>query len=217
MRVAGYVRVSTREQGASGLSLEHQRQRIGEECQRRGWRLADLVVEVQSTRRRRPARDRILEQLDAGDYDVLMFTRMDRFCRSLGDFAVAMDAARRHRWALVMLEPAVDMTEPFGAAMGGMAAVFAELERALISMRTREGLAVARARGTFRPGEALRYADRTVIDRIMRWHHAGVSQSEIARRLNLEGTAAPGGGFYWQQRTVGRLIHREEGNTRVGA
>lgn len=211
-RVAGYVRVSTREQGDSGLSLEHQRRRIADECARRDWRLETVVVEVKSTRKRRPARDRLLEQLAAGEYDVLMVSRLDRFSRSLGEFTLAMDDARRHGWAIVMLEPGVDMTTPFGEAMGGMAAVFAQLERALCSQRTKEGLAVARARGTFRPGETLRYADQATIGRIMRWHRADVSQSEIARRLTLEGVPSPSAGA-WQQRTVGRIIHREESST----
>lgn len=215
MNVAGYVRVSTREQGDSGLGLAHQRGTLATETSRHdGWQLGALVVEVKSTRHRLPELARLLEQLDAGTFDALMVTRMDRFCRSSLDLAVTLDRAKRHGWQLVMLDPPVDTTTPYGEAVAGMAAVWAQLERALISQRTREALAVARARGTFRPGEHLRYDDRNVIGRILTWNTAGVSQSEIARRLQREGTPAPGDGDVWYPRTVGRIIQRENGNAR---
>lgn len=209
MNIAGYVRVSTREQGDSGLSLQAQRTTLAEHARLRGDELAAVIVEVKSTRRRRPELDRLLEQLDAGTYDAMIVTRMDRFCRSSLDLAMTLDRAKRNGWQLLMLDPPVDTTSPYGEAVAGMAAVWAQLERALISQRTREGLAVARERGTFRPGETQRFDDRVTIARIMRWHGHSISQSEIARRLNDEGILSPGAGM-WQQRTVGRIIQREE-------
>jgi DNA invertase Pin-like site-specific DNA recombinase len=217
MNAAAYLRVSTREQGTSGLSLAHQKQTINDECQRREYKLAALITEVASTSRKRPQLERLFEQLDAGEYDVLLVTRMDRFCRSTLELATALDRAHRHGWQLVMLDPAVDTTTPYGKAMASVAAAFAELERALISQRTTEGLAMARERGTFRPGEHLRYSDRATIGRIMGWERRGVSRSEMARRLTNEGIPAPGGvGRPWFQKTIARIIAREMSNTRNG-
>lgn len=209
MRVAGYVRVSTREQGDSGLGLEAQRAKIAEEVQRRGWRLERLAEEVSSgaSMEKRGELRALLEDLDAGRYDVLMVSRLDRLSRSLGDFAVTVDRARRHRWQLVMLDPALDMTDAWGEAVAGMAAVFAQLERALISQRTRAALAVARERGTFRPGEHLRYDDAATTARLIRWAQQGVTQRDAAARLNAEGVPGPGGG-QWHARTIGRILAR---------
>jgi len=44
--VIGYVRVSSEEQAASGLSLESQRERIRAYCVARGWELADIVTDA---------------------------------------------------------------------------------------------------------------------------------------------------------------------------
>src|SRR4051794_21218187 len=46
MQAAGYVRVSTDEQGASGAGLEAQRCSIVAECERRGWELKEVVEDV---------------------------------------------------------------------------------------------------------------------------------------------------------------------------
>jgi DNA invertase Pin-like site-specific DNA recombinase len=210
MKVAGYVRVSTREQGDSGLGLQAQKQKLATETSRRGWQLADVYTEVASGKTmRRAVLEGLLEDLDAGNFDALMFTRLDRITRSVGDFAALMARAEEHEWALVMLEPDIDMTTPFGRAMAHVASAFAQLERELIGQRTREGLEVARERGTFRPGEHSRYVDRGVIARIADWRaQGGHSYGRIADRLNAEGVPAPNGGA-WHARTVNRIATRE--------
>ena len=48
MQVLGYVRVSTDEQGRSGIGLEAQRQAITAECERRGWQLVETVEDVRT-------------------------------------------------------------------------------------------------------------------------------------------------------------------------
>jgi DNA invertase Pin-like site-specific DNA recombinase len=209
MNVTGYVRVSTREQGDSGLGLEAQKRRIADECRGRDWRLEGFVTDVGSgTRQDKLPNLRVaLDQLDRSA-GALMVVRLDRLSRSLGDFAQTIDRARRCGWTLVILDPAIDMTSPWGEALAGMGAVWAQLEAALISQRTKAGLAIARDRGTFRPGERTRYTDRAVIARLARWRARGLSLREIARRLDAEGVPSPSGGP-WQHKTVDRILARE--------
>lgn len=234
MRAIGYARVSTREQGNSGLGLEAQKRKIIAAAERDGFELDTVTVEVETaTKQRRPVFDRVLEQLDAGEYGALIYTRLDRVARTLGGFAELMDRAKGNGWKIVMLEPAIDMTTPFGEAMAGMAAVFAQLERALIAQRTQEGLEVARERGTFRPGDHCRYGRRRALEsngtpavdadgyavveddrdaqatirRIGRLVQAGHTYQAIAERLNAEGHGGPTGRG-WHPRTVGRIASR---------
>jgi DNA invertase Pin-like site-specific DNA recombinase len=216
VKVAGYVRVSSRAQGTSGLGLAAQKAALTSAAAAHdGWELVHLATEIASAgnTRKRPVLRLLLDEMDAGRYEILMCARLDRLARSVGDFASMMDRARAHGWKLVMLDPGVDMTTPYGEAMAGVAAVFAQLERALISQRTKEGLAIARERGTFVPGRHLQYQQPAVLARIMRWHETGSSYGEIVRRLDDEGIPTVRDGR-WTATTVRRIIHREKGNTR---
>jgi DNA invertase Pin-like site-specific DNA recombinase len=144
--IVGYCRVSSEAQGADGYGLEAQEQAIVRACEARGWEAPRLVREVASgSEAGRPVlADAVLDVFEArvnGDRGILMVARLDRLTRSIVQFASLMEAAQRDGWEIVCLDPAVDMTTPYGRAMAGMAAVFAQLERELISQRTREALA----------------------------------------------------------------------------
>lgn len=238
-RAALYVRASTREQAVEGLTLGEQKTRLAAEADRREWEVGALVTDTKSGKRMEGRElALLLDRMDRGEFTVLLVTRLDRIARSLIDFLPVLERSTRHGWQLVMLDPSVDTTTPYGRAMAQMAGVFAELEGALISQRTREGLAYARARGTFRPGEHCRYDDRLTISKIMRWHRDGHSASNIAARLQRQGTPTPGqrmlmqgaaaahadgdperaarmhelagGERAWHARTINRIITREK-------
>ena len=70
--------------------------------------------------------------------------------------------------------------------MAAMLAVFAAFEREILQERTRAGLAHARANGKRlgRPATATVHAAE-----IRKLHHAGVSKSEIARRVRIGRTS----------------------------
>src|SRR4051794_852240 len=149
MRVLGYVRVSTDEQSTSGAGLEAQRQAIVAECERRGWQLVGVVDDAGFSAKdlKRPGVREALRVLEAGDAAALVVAKLDRLSRSMIDFTALMGKAQKQGWALVALDCAVDTTTPTGEAMANMIATFAQLERRLISQRTREALAIKKAAG----------------------------------------------------------------------
>jgi DNA invertase Pin-like site-specific DNA recombinase len=217
MRAAAYVRVSSREQGASGLSLAAQKDATSAAAaHREGWTLAHIAIEVASAGniRRRPVLNNLLDDLDAGKYDALIVSRLDRLARSLIDFLAMLERADKHGWQLVCLSPNVDMSDPYGRCMAQVAGSFAELERALISIRTREGLATEQAQGNIRrKAERQTFSDRPTIDRIVRLSGEGWSFGDIARQLTAEEVPTRRGGA-WTSTQVRRIIIREEGDTR---
>ena len=86
----------------------------------------------------------------------------------------------------VSLTEALHLTTPAGRTMAGLLAIFAEFEREVLRERTRAGLAEARQNGKRlgRPETAARHADE-----IRKLHLAGISKSEIARRLQIGRTS----------------------------
>jgi putative DNA-invertase from lambdoid prophage Rac len=86
----------------------------------------------------------------------------------------------------VSLTEALDLTTPAGRAMAGLLAIFAEFEREILRERTRAGLANARDSGKRlgRPATAAVHAAE-----IRKLYRAGVSKSEIARRVRIGRTS----------------------------
>lgn len=214
VKCIGYIRVSTDEQADRGASLDWQKTAISQEASRRGWQLCDLAADTASagSMKGRTGLQRALEQLDRGEYQALLVARLDRLSRSVGDFAQMMERAHKRGWSIVVLDPAVDMTSPFGEAMASMAAVFAQLERRLIAQRTRDGIAAKKRQGTYRGGRALPQSqpvDPAVAARIVRLAGEGLSSREIARRLELEGVPTARGGA-WRHTTILAVLRRDQ-------
>jgi len=187
VRAVAYTRVSTQGQEA-GLSLDDQLRKVEAAILARGWTVSATRRDVGSGKKVNPNLERTLGDLDAGLFDVLVVARLDRLSRSVGDFAMLMDRAGRRGWSILCLDPEVDLTTPFGRAMAGVAAVFAQLERELISQRQRESVAARRAAGTYRVagGAAQRIPVKTQ-KRIADLAIIGYGCCRILKQLTLEG------------------------------
>ena len=207
MRVLAYVRVSTIEQAESGAGLAAQRAAIAAEAERRGWTVVDVIEDAGYSAKdlKRPGLGDALMRLKRGDADALAVSKMDRLSRSLLDFAGIMQRAQREGWALVALDSPADLTTPSGEAMAGVMAVFAQLERRLISERTKAALAERKAAGV-RLGRE-RVITHEVEERVRALRADGLSIRAVADALTDEGIVSPGGGP-WQPSTLHRVLTR---------
>lgn len=207
IRAVGYTRVSTGGQAVDGFSLGSQERVIRGEVGRRGWVLGEVVVEAASGRSagNRGELQRVVGVLAAGGADVLVVARLDRLARSLIDLLTLMDRAEREGWALLILSPMVDMSDPFGRCMAQMAGAFAELESKLIGARQRESVAARRLAGTWRPTP--KQVSDEVEDRIRHLASEGFGARRIARQLELEGYKPPRASS-WQPSTVQVALRR---------
>jgi DNA invertase Pin-like site-specific DNA recombinase len=97
--------------------------------------------------RRRPGLDQALAAVRGGD--TLVVPKLDRLARSVPDArAIADDLAARGKLSLG--GRLYDPEDPTGKMFFNILATFAEFEVDLLRMRTREGMAVARAKGRVR-------------------------------------------------------------------
>ena len=94
---------------------------------------------------KRPALLRCLKNLEHGD--TLTVWKLDRLGRSLRDLITMLDDLKKRGVKFRSLTEAIDTETPTGRAMWQMIGVLAELERSLISERTRAGVKHAKRRG----------------------------------------------------------------------
>lgn len=94
---------------------------------------------------RRPELDKALAYLRSGD--TLVITKLDRLGRSLKNLIELSETLRERGIGLRVLHQGIDTSTPAGRMFFNVIGAIAEFERDLISERTTEGLAAARARG----------------------------------------------------------------------
>lgn len=210
----GYVRVSTAEQATSGLGLDAQRTAIVAACKHRGWELRAVHEDagVSSGARNRPGLDAAEAACAASPGAVLVVARLDRLARSLIAYAGLLDRAQRHGWRLLALD-APDTDTAAGEAMQGVVAIFAQLERRLISERTRDALAAAKARGV-QLGRPVEVPDEIRAE-ILQLRRRRWTATRITAHLEAQGIPAPRGDR-WHTATVTRIVARAGGQFKRG-
>jgi putative DNA-invertase from lambdoid prophage Rac len=181
-RAGIYARVSTNDQQTIPLQIRALR----EYANRRGWTIALQVKEVGSGASERQLREKLLESARRREIDVVLVWRLDRWGRSVTDLLATLQELEHLGVGFVSLTEALDLTTPAGRAMAGLLAVFAEFEREILRERVRAGLAHAQQNGKRlgRPPTAVRHTAE-----IKKLHRAGVSKSEVARRLQIGRTS----------------------------
>ena len=182
LRAGLYARVSTNDQ----QTLSMQSRAMREYAARRGWAIAVQVREIGSGAIKRQAREKLLEAARRREIDVVLVWRLDRWGRSVTDLLATLQELEYLDVGFVSLTEALDLPTPAGRAMAGLLAIFAEFEREILRERTRAGLAHARQNGKRlgRPVTAGLHATE-----VRKLHRAGISKSEIARRLQIGRTS----------------------------
>src|SRR3954449_492775 len=138
-----YLRVSSEQQGRSGLGLDAQRQAVGRFAAEHGFSIVETYAEVETGKGgdaldRRPQLAAALRRAKAERCPVVV-AKLDRLSRDVAFVSGLM--AQHVPFVVAELGPDVD---PF---MLHVYAALAEKERSLISARTRDALAAAKARG----------------------------------------------------------------------
>src|SRR5271156_5631802 len=182
LRAGLYARVSTHDQQTLPLQIHAMR----DYAAKRGWSLVAQIKEVGSGASQRELREALIAAARRREIDVVLVWRLDRWGRSVADLVSTLQELQHLGVGFVSLTEALDLTTPAGRAMAGLLAVFAEFEREILRERVRAGLAHARQNGQRlgRPVTAGLQADK-----VRKLHRAGVSKSEIARRLDIGRTS----------------------------
>jgi DNA invertase Pin-like site-specific DNA recombinase len=134
----GYARCST---DAQDLTAQRDRLRELGVAENRVY----LDHGLTGTNRKRPGLDQALAAVRAGD--TLVVPKLDRLARSVPDARAIGDDLADRGIKLSLGGQVYDPADPMGKMFFNILATFAEFEVDLLRMRTREGMAVARAKG----------------------------------------------------------------------
>ncbi len=217
--LVGYVRVSTAQQGRSGLGVEAQKEALERFAASEGLTLGRVFVEVETGKgadavERRPQLAAALNEARRQRCPVAV-AKLDRLSRDVHFISGLM----AHRVPFVVAELGADV-DPF---ILHLFAALAQKERAMISARTKAALAAAKAGGASLGGPQLAKAReravasiRAVADQnaanvlpvIREIRRAGASSlHQIANALNARGITTPRGG-HWYASSVRNVLGR---------
>jgi DNA invertase Pin-like site-specific DNA recombinase len=220
--VITYIRVSTSQQGRSGLGIEAQRQSLRQFAKAEGLELVREYVEVETGKGsdaldRRPQLKAALAAAKKLKCHVAV-AKLDRLSRDVHFISGLMS----HRVPFVVAELGADV-DPF---VLHLFAALAEKERSLISTRTRQALAAAQARGVTLGSPKLAQARESAVAAIRAGadqHAANVlpiikeaqkagatTLRAVAEALNARGISTARGGT-WHAMSVKNVLDRQAG------
>jgi len=198
MRVIGYLRVSTASQEHG---IDAQRAAIAGEASRKGWQVQFIEDAGRSGKSiERPGIQAALEALARGEAEALVVSKLDRLSRSMVDFARLLDLAANRGWSIIALDLNLDTSTPTGKLVASVMAAVAQWERETIGLRTREGLAAARAKGIKIGRQST--VPKSVARQIVHLRAEGMTFQAIADRLNKAKVPTPGGAARWRHASV---------------
>jgi DNA invertase Pin-like site-specific DNA recombinase len=214
-RFVSYLRVSTAQQGASGLGLEAQRAAVAAHLNGGSWPLEQEFVEVESGKKNDRTQLAAALKLCKKTKSTLIIAKLDRLARNVAFISGLMEAGVEF--------VACDMPQANKFVLHIMAAV-AEQEAEAISKRTVAALEAARARGVKLGGRrvsAERWAEigekrcqkadsfaegiKASIEEIR--DKGATTLRGIAAELNRRNIATPRGGE-WSAVQVSRVLER---------
>jgi DNA invertase Pin-like site-specific DNA recombinase len=154
----------------------------------------------------RPVLKETLDRLDRGEAEGLIVTKLDRLARSTIDFLTIMERAEKKGWKLIVLDFNIDTSTPAGRMIATVMAGFAQFERERISERTREGLALKKARGA-KLGKPSTVPNE-VIAKVLEMKSKRLTLKEISQTLNEQEIPTTVEGARWHPTSIQRIIQR---------
>ena len=117
-RVGLYGRVSTEEQALRGFSIEAQVDALKDYCKKNNLKIVDVYLDEGISGAKpplkRPALKRLLEDVEAGKIDMILFTKLDRWFRSVKEYFKVQDVLDNNKVEWKTIQEDYDTTTANG-------------------------------------------------------------------------------------------------------
>ena len=221
MKVIIYVRVSTADQAKEGHSIPEQLDRLKKYCEAMDWTIVETFIDpgFSGGSLDRPGLKDMIKFIKAEKVDKVVVYKLDRLSRSQKDTLYLIeDVFLNNNTDFVSMNENFDTSTPFGRAMIGILAVFAQLEREQIKERMTMGRE-ARAKQGYYTGSSehspigyeyingelmVNEYEKMLVNEVFDLFLGGTPINGICTILNNKGLTHRYG--IWNNFTVGRVL-----------
>lgn len=216
MKAVCYTRVSTAQQAEEGVSLEAQEVRLRAYCVAQGIECVEVVTDAAISAGKlpaladRPGGKRVLELLSSGAADHVVALKLDRCFRSALECLQQVELWDKQGVTFSFLDLGVNTASPSGKFFLLIIAGVAEMERNLISERTKTAMAHLKAKGVHcgHPFKSPDQDDPDTVAAALRLRSKGSTLREVAVYLNAYKHPTSSGHGEWSAQTVSNLLRR---------
>jgi site-specific DNA recombinase len=221
MKVIGYIRVSTDEQGKSGLGLESQTEKIKAYAGLYDLELIGIQVDIRSGKsiQGRDGLTAAIDSMNQGKADGLLIAKLDRLTRSVKDLGLLLETVF-NRHALLVVAEQVDTRTAAGRLVLNILTSVSEWERQTIGERTTAALQIKKAKGE-KTGGLVPFGftladdgktlesdskEQATIAMIRELNDKGHSLRKIAETLTKRGIKTKGGKSVWFPQQIKNIL-----------
>lgn len=219
--IVGYIRVSTKEQAETKLSLIHQEQKIRALAEAHDLPLSHIFNDAAESAKdlNREAIQELLAEIEKGKIGHVVIYKLDRLIRNVENLGYLLRLFEKKGVTLSSVQESLDTSTASGRMVVNLLGMIAQWERETIAERTQAALDVKRGRGE-KLGGIVPYGHRTrqgrlvphekeqkILQAILKARRAGRGYQDIAEALNGQGVE-PRTGKRWYASTIRSICLR---------
>jgi site-specific DNA recombinase len=221
MKAIGYVRVSTDEQAREGISLENQKVKIRTYCDLHNFELETIIEDAGKSGKdlNREGIQELIQKVKDKRIEAVLVYKLDRLSRKVIDTLNLIEMMKKNHVEFHSIIDSIDTKTAMGKFFLNIMASLAQMERDLISERTKDALRHKISRNE-RAGQipygwiladdgktlVMNVEEHKTIRFIKKLHEEGHNYSAICRELTRQGYQPLG--CYWYAQSVKNILKR---------
>ena len=226
MSFVGYIRVSTDEQVKSGISLDVQDSKIRDYAKLNDFDLSKVIHDEGESGKdlKRPGMEEVIQLVISRKIDGIIVYKLDRLSRKVIDTLNLIEQFDRHGIAFHSITEHIDTKTAMGKFFITILSALAQMERDMISERTKTALNYKRSKGGLAGGIPYGYTskgekkesvlikddmEQKILRTILEAHNAGGSYNKIANELNRQGIPSRCNGKWYPQTIKSIILHTQ--------